>query len=159
MDNVVINNTTSTSAHAETNNTTINVSTNTNTNATVNTTDMSTAEILDVLLGDNPEPKQPVTTVWQEATGAHLLTGIDDIEFSPAYIRAREHGITTVPFSRSNLDRPILRYEFAKMMLAYIQNVEGKTLADNVQCNASNYADYHAMDASVKTIVQQACEV
>lgn len=99
-----------------------------------------------------------LTTNWQDDTGAQWVTGLDDVEFSPAYTWAREYGITTVPFSSSRLDAPILRYEFAKMMLAYIQNVEHKNLEKNTQCDVRNYADYNSMDASVRVVVQQACD-
>lgn len=56
------------------------------------------------------------------------------------------------------MDRPVLRYEFAKMMMNYIQNVEKKTLAQNKQCNIRKYADYNSMEGSVRAVVQQACD-
>lgn len=86
-----------------------------------------------------------------------MLSGVNDIAFGPAYTWAREYGITTVSPSSAGMDRAVIRYEFAKMMLAYIRNVENKTLAENEQCNIRNYADYNGMENSVRAVVQDAC--
>ena len=85
------------------------------------------------------------------------MSGLDQISFGPAYTWARTYGITTEPFSSARLDSQILRYEFAKMMMAYIQNVEGKTLEEKEECDIYRYGDYNSMSPGVRDIVQKAC--
>lgn len=134
------------------------VHTSVNSSSDLPTTDMDTAEILGEILGNNSEPQMPVTTVWQESTWAHWMTGIDDIPYDPAYTWAREYGLTNAVPTAAYMDAPILRYEFAMMMMAYIQNVEGKTLAENSKCDIWRYADYNTMNATVRDVVQKACD-
>ncbi len=88
-----------------------------------------------------------------------IVTGVNDISFSAAYKRAHEYGITTLAPDSARMDSSVLRYEFATMMINYIENVERKTITHRDECNIWQYADYSSMVTSVRDVVQKACDV
>ncbi len=118
---------------------------------------VSLDDLSNLLSNETDASGDTITTVWQTMTGL-VLTGVDDISFNLAYKRARTYGITTLAPSSSRMDHQVLRYEFAIMMENYIQNVENKNITHKVECDITYYGDYKYMSASVKTVVQLACD-
>ena len=87
-----------------------------------------------------------------------MITGVEDISLNEAFKWAHEYGITTMAANNARLDSPVLRYEFAIMMINYIKNVENKTISHNEKCDITKYRDYWSMSSELRSYIQDICD-
>lgn len=64
-----------------------------------------------------------------------------------------------MPIEEARFEDQIQRYEAAKMIVNYVQNIEKKTIASNPLCVISTYSDYPTYDAEMKQYIQKICDL
>lgn len=81
-----------------------------------------------------------------------------DPEVVDAYEFGKKHGLTTKDLKEARLYDFLNRGELAKMMSAYIKNVDGKEPVDNPVCDITTYGDYDSFDDELKMYIKMACD-
>lgn len=82
----------------------------------------------------------------------------NDPEVVDAYEFGKKHGLTTKDLKEARLYDSLNRGELAKMMSAYIKNVDGKEPVDNPVCDITTYGDYDTFDDELKMYIKMACD-
>lgn len=72
---------------------------------------------------------------------------------------AKDNGITTVELKDARLEAQIIRWEVAKMVSRFYQNVLKKTITHIDACNPSNYSDYATTDEETRWYIYDACSI
>jgi len=81
-----------------------------------------------------------------------------DEEIIGAYDFGFENGLTTLPLEESRLYDGLTRNELAKMISAFIKNVEWKDAVDNSVCDITTFTDYATFDDEMKIYIKMACD-
>ena len=82
----------------------------------------------------------------------------EDPEVVDAYEFGYENGLTTQTLEEARLYDGLNRGELAKMMSAYIKNVDGTEQVDNPVCDITTYDDYASFDDELKMYIKMACD-
>jgi len=75
------------------------------------------------------------------------------------YDRAYVHGVTTLPLAVSRPFDTVLRYEVAKMLVQFAENVMHSRIPHNPLCTVNEYKDYGLFDAEMQEYIMKSCDL
>lgn len=86
-------------------------------------------------------------------------TVVSNLKPATVYAWAYENHITTLPFENARLYNTILRYEAAKMIVQFAENVLKKQIVHNSMCIIGNYKDFGQFDTETKGNITKICDL
>lgn len=103
------------------------------------------------------------TVTWTTATDIQnsVPTTITSTTMSETdiYNWAFANHITTLPLTKARLHDGILRYEAAKMIVNFAENVMHSRIEHNPLCNVENYGDKASFDPEMKEMLTKICDL
>ena len=102
----------------------------------------------------NPQPTAPIATVDVTTPSPSLLKTDKDV-----YNWAFAHNITTLPLAQARLQDGILRYEAAKMIVNFVENVMEEGIMHNPLCNIDAYGDNQLFDDEMRIYLVKICDL